>query len=552
MVAIRVDSFQGLAPAVPPIKLADGAATATKNTRVNASSLLPEKQPTVLEAVPPNTKTIFLWQNTYWFTSTDNLAIVESPVAADVHKRLYFAGGDYPTYTAATVATTGWSSSSTIVANPSLPVTEYRLGVLAPDDITSVVIEGTAVEDSSALTTSYVYTYVSEFGEEGPPSNPTDLVTYETGETRQLNFPTLPSFAGRAMGSGSKIRVYRTATGSTASDFLFVTELALSTPVYVDATSDAELGEVLSTEGHFRPLDDDLSYAPDGPLQTLVSLPGGFLSGFAGKTLCFSERFLPHAWNPQNFLTTESDIVQIVDTALGLIVLTKTKPYIALGSDPSAMSIMRIDADQACISKRSAVDMGGAVFYASPDGIVSIAGEQTTVITDRLLTRDQWQEYNPSSIVGTNFEGRYYAFYEKTNGTKGCLVFDAQNPEAPLMEIDLYAEAAHSSFEQDKLYLAVDDNLVTFGTGPNYEMTWRSKHYFIPTDVNFAWARVVAEGRVQFRIYMDGIKIVDQRVEDSQPFRLPANTRGRILEVELVEFDQRVDSIVVATSRAEV
>lgn len=552
MVAIRVDTFKGLAPAVPPTKLSDGAATVATNTRVNASSLLPEKQPTVIEAVPSGTKTIFLWQNQYWFTSTDVLSVVESPVAADVHKRLYFAGGDYPTYTAALVATTGWSGSNSIVANPSLPVTEYRLGVLKPDDITSVVIGGTAATDSSVLTTSYVYTYVSEFGEEGPPSDPTNVVIYNTGETRELSFPTLPSFTGRAMGSGSKIRIYRTATGSTASDFLFVAEIALSATTYTDSTTDTDLGEVLPTEGHFRPLDDDLSYAPDGALQTLVSLPGGYLSGFAGKTLCFSERFLPHAWNPLNFLTTESDIVQIVDTAFGLVVLTKTKPYIASGSDPSAMSLMRVDADQACVSKRSAVDMGGAVFYASPDGLVAIEGQQTTVITDRLLTRDQWQAYNPSSIVGTSFEGRYYAFYTKTDSSTGCLVFDPQNTDAPLMELALHAEAAHSSSEQDKLYLAVDDDLVTFGTGANYEMTWRSKHYFIPTDVNFAWARVIAEGRVQFRVYMDEVKIVDQRVEDSLPFRLPANTRGRLLEIELVEFDQRVDAIIIATDRAEV
>lgn len=124
-------------------------------------------------------------------------------------------------------------------------------------------------------------------------------------------------------------------------------------------------------------------------------MPGGFLAGFAGKNVAFSEAYLPHAWNPANTLTTESEIVTIVSTTFGLVVLTKTRPYVAVGVAPDTMSLQLLDINQACLSARSAVEVDGQVIYASPDGLVSIRGNQTELITNGLITAANGRRSNP-------------------------------------------------------------------------------------------------------------------------------------------------------------
>lgn len=554
MPAIRISGFKGLAPAISPTKLAEGAAQNCLNARVEGSSLVPERQATEVEDLPTGTDSIYKWRvasNEIWLYSTEGESFVESPVIADVHNRIYIGGGDFPRYSAYAVATSGWQAGQPIVSNPQVPTTTYRLGVPAPSEAPSVQKIGTPDEATVDViyTTSYVFTYVTQYGEEGPPSAPTSLIEWQEGHTKRVNFPTNPT-GNYAFGAGSLKRIYRTATGSSSTEFLFVGECPIAQDEFNDTLMDSELGEVMPSTNWYRPLDDDLEYAPDGPLKKLVLMPGGFLAGFAGKNVAFSEAYLPHAWNPANTLTTESEIVTIVSTTFGLVVLTKTRPYVAVGTTPDVMSLALLDINQACLSAKSAVELDGEVIYASPDGLVSIRGNQTQLITDGLITRRQWQAYNPSTMIATSFEGRYYAFYNDGTNTR-ALIYDRQSPDAPLMELELYAKTFFEDAEDDALYMNVDDKLVTFGTGNTYEMTWKSKKYFLPVDMTLAWGRVIADGRVQFRIYMDGVKVFDRRVEDEVEFRLPPKTRGRELEVEIVEAPHRIDQIVIATDRAE-
>lgn len=550
MAAIRIDGFKGLAPAVSPIKLADGAAQASVNARVEATSLVPEKQTSAIEALPPGTQSFYKWLDQYWVTSADKEWIVESPVANDVHKRIYLAGGAYPRYSAFDVALTGHNADNPLATEPRIPTTTYRLGVPAPDGAPTVAVSGDGNEGAIDITTAYVYTFVTEFGEEGPPSPPSELVEFEEGQTRTVTIPSLPT-GNYAFGAGSLVRIYRTATGNSGTEYLFVGEVAGGVTTFVDSKLDSTLGEVMPSTNWFRPLDDDTTYAPDGPLKKIVMMPEGFLAGFAGRVVAFSEQYLPHAWDPNYSLVTESEIVTIQDSVFGLVVLTQTRPYVAVGSVPEAMALTKLDVDQSCSSADSVADLGGQVIYASPDGLVVIAGNQAQLITDGVITRAQWQAYNPSSIRGAAFENRYYAFYDD-GSTQGCIVYDPASADAPFMTINFHAQGHHTSAKDDLLYLDINDTLHSFGTGANRTMNWKSKKYYMPVDITFAWGRVVADGSVRIKVYVDSVEIMDTTVTTTEPFRLPAETRGRIIEVEIVEAADRVDSIVLASERSEI
>lgn len=563
MAVIRIDGFKGIAPAVSPIKLADGAAQIAENAEIRSTSLVAKRKPSNVDSVQAGTRSLYKWFNGTAFrylTRSNKTSFVESPVANDLHKRIYMAGGAYPEYTTWDDAFTGFYTNQSLANNPRAPTDTYRLGVPAPTTTPTVVKSGNANADGSEVTTAYVYTYVTDFGEEGPPSPASAFITYIEGEIRTVTVQGPPA-GDYAFGSGARVRLYRTATGNTGSEFLFAREVASQSGSFTipDTTLDRDLGEVMPSTNWYRPLDDDSSYAPDGPLQQIVLMPGGFLAGYAGRVVAFSEQYLPHAWNPNNSLVTESDIVAIQDSIFGLVILTQTRPYVAVGSAPDVMGLTKLDIDQACVSADSVADLNGMVIYASPDGLVGIEGNQSILLTDGIITRKQWSAYNPSSMLGVTFEGRYYAFYQ-ASGQRKALVFDPANSDAPFLHLDQEALAAHTSAKDDALYLIDDnDDLVNYNQGTTFHgVYWKSKQYFMPVDTTFSWARVIATQDVDISIYVDGSPIIlGQTVTDSEPFRLPAETRGRVIEVVIqtadnISVETIVDSITLASERGDV
>jgi hypothetical protein len=100
---------------------------------------------------------------------------------------------------------------------------------------------------------------------------------------------------------------------------------------YNDGVPSESLGEVLPTEIYDAPNDDTIG---------LVEHPSGFLAGFFGKTLCFSEIGAPHAWPIDYRLATNHDIVGLGVFGNSVAITTKGWPYIAIGSDPSTMTMV--------------------------------------------------------------------------------------------------------------------------------------------------------------------------------------------------------------------
>ena len=123
----------------------------------------------------------------------------------------------------------------------------------------------------------------------------------------------------------------------------------------------------------------------------LTAMANGIFAGFSGKRICFSEPFLPHAWPVAYRITLEEEIVSIAMAGQVLFIATKGTPYIAAGTDPQSMSVIRMEAAQACLNKESLVDMGDLAIYASPDGLVGASGSEITVLTAGLITPKQWQ-----------------------------------------------------------------------------------------------------------------------------------------------------------------
>ena len=412
-----------------------------------------------------------------------------------------------------------------IVTVPSTTTLTVEVNSAATSSGTSSSITNGATfnDASSALTdfsTSYVYTFVTAYGEEGPPSAASTVVTTDDNRVIDLSgLETSTSKANANFGTGAKKRIYRSNTGSNTTVFQFVAEVNMSATTYEDSSDNADLEEIIPSTYWIGPPDDDTTLYPDGPMKGLTALPNGVFAGFTGKRICFSEPFLPHAWPVTYRITLEDNIVAIGAAGNGLIVTTEGRPYLIAGTDPQSMSAYRMEAAQACLSKKSLVDMGPFVLYAGPEGLVAAAGSEVKVVTEGLISPDQWQSsYYPSTIKGFLWKGRYVGFYY-TGSAYGGFIFDTRGGEPTFTTLS-ESNAVPGGFtdpDDNELYIIIDDDIKKFqGSATNETFTWKSKEFVTPKPISMGFAKVDAEAfPVTLKVYGDGSVIYNATISTS-------------------------------------
>jgi hypothetical protein len=384
----------------------------------------------------------------------------------------------------------------------------------------------------------YVYTYVSAYGEEGEPSEASNSIEIDGSLPVTLTMAGAPSGAYEI----SLKRIYRSSTVGSNAQFQFVAEVPVAQGSYTDSLKQAELGEVLPTEGWIPP--------PAG-LKGLRLMANGAAVGFVGRTVYFSEPNLPHAW-PHKY-TIDFDIVGIATYGQTVAVLTTSFPFLIQGADPAAMTPTRLELPQACVSKRSILETGDGVIYASPDGLVTI-GASASVMTEGMLSRDIWQTYSPETMQVYLCERRVHCFYT-VGATRGCLIFDLTGQGAPMTTTDIPASSAVTAgfFEAktDTLYLVQGGSIVRFDRGSALTATWKSKLFRLPFQQSMSIGQVQASAYpVTLKVYADGTLRHTQTVANGEMFRLPAGFRALDWELQ-IEATNEVAEVIIASSVSE-
>ncbi len=499
MAYFKRDRFSGIAPGVSPRLLADQFGQIAENIDFESGRLVSTKTDTDEFTLANSTRrSIYKYEygssSPVWLQWNEEVDVVPGPIPGDTTDRLYFTGDDYPRI--------GWST--TIVSGSSYPNNSFRLGVPAPAIAPTVSISGTVDETLTPNDVSYVYTYVTADGREGPPSAPSAVVEMVDGQTATLTLTNQTFASGHNLGSGSLKRIYRSNTGSTNTQFQFVKEIPIADASEPDSKDAATLGEVLPSDGWIGPPDDDSSLYPDGQLKGLIALAQGVMAGFTGKRFCLSEPFLPHAWPINYRITTEEDIVAIASTANGVAALTDGQPYFITGTDPSAMTAIRIDLAQACVNEHSVVDMGDYVLYAGPDGLCAVQSASGQVVTSGLISVDQWNaNFNPTTIRAFRHEGTYVAFH-----SSGGWVYDPRGGENTLstLTIDAAVRGGYRNPKDGQLYLIVGNKIKKYqGGSTNNTLKFKSKKFVTPAPVSMGWVSVHANVYpVTVKVYGDG------------------------------------------------
>ena len=554
MAGFKLTTFTGLNKKISPRLLPEDMAQDAENVFLDSGRIEGLKSDTTHSSEPSShpashisssTRTIFRATSSNWLTFTEDVDIIKSPVKEDSFNRLYFTGsGNFPKY---------GGQANLISGSGPYPAASFKLGLPTPAAITSISVNNaTAATGSATNSRAYLYTEVTTFGEEGPPSAVTSsqIVDVANGGTVTLNLPAASS--GNL--SIAKRRIYRTDINGV---FRFVADVSGTSSGNVqEAVLEDLLGEEIESADNLAPPDETTSDHPDGPMLGITAMPNGITAGFSGNTLLFSEAFLPHSYPLQNQLTTKDDIVGLASIASGLLVTTKGKPLMVSGTDPSAMAMVEIDANLPCSNKRSLVDMGEYAIYSSPDGLVLASNSGIQLITEQILTRDQWQDYYPSQVEGYEYEGKYIGFtYDGSdNATKKGFLFDPRGGKNAFINLDFYATAGFNDREEDVLYLVIDGTLKEFAqNATKRSYSWKSKVFYTNRPISPGVAKVSADSysSLTFKLFADGSLKHTQTVANSNIFRLPGGYKAKSFEIQL-EGTDTINEVCVYESPQEI
>jgi hypothetical protein len=214
------------------------------------------------------------------------------------------------------------------------------------------------------------------------------------------------------------------------------------------------------------------------------------------------------------------------------------------------MTMVELEIEQACVSKRGIVDFGTAVCYPSSDGLILISGNGAQNITSGIYTRDQWQALSPSTILGFNWEQWYLGFYDD-GSVRRAFVIDPFGPELGVQYIEKYATGGYKDIEEDLLYLIINNQIEIWDQGTKLEFTWESKPVYTPHAVNMAAAKIIADDYpVTVKFYVDDVKRYTRIVDSEFAFRLPGGFRGEKFEI-IIEGTRRVSEAIMATTMTE-
>lgn len=192
---IKIEPFGGMIPAIDARLLPPNNAEETENVWLYDGRLRAMREFRAVHTLDdPETRTVFriplagpLIENissSFWMEFKGlNTSVVKSP-NVDTQDTLYYWCGDTP------LVAPRYNSQDRIIAG----VDSLILGVGSPSQDPTVSPSGGVSGTTEAR--SYVYTYVSVFGEEGAPSNPTTVTTGKIDDTWTVTMTDAPTDRG--------------------------------------------------------------------------------------------------------------------------------------------------------------------------------------------------------------------------------------------------------------------------------------------------------------------------------------------------------------------
>lgn len=540
MSTIRLLGFLGANKALEQKLLPETVGVESTNAKPGRGDLRSWREPVAKATIPASRKTIYRMGRTgaqknseseFWLSWPQDVHLVMGGNAADTSERTYYTGSGadgLPRWTDLQKATPVQSDCN---------VGSRLMGIPAPGSTITLSATGgtsTVMEDRF-----YTYTYVTDIGEEGAPNPKPVQITCKLDDVVTMGGLAEPT---TDLWNITQFGIYRTQAGqSTDGGFFEMLQTGgLTNRIASNLTSTTDnnvgIGGVLATT--------DVLPAPgitmvvgnatvEPVLTNLTGLWNGIMAGISGRSVRFCQAWTYYSWPMANeVLPSNATPVALATYGQTLVVLTDGNPSLIMGGSPEAMDEQPTEFYQSCIAPKSAVGMGHGVAWASPDGLAYIGNGGPKMLTQGVMTRDDWQALTPTGIIGCMYEGRYFGFYAA--GTK-AFCFDPGNDQG-LYFLDFGADAVYVDDTNDSLYILQGTSVKRFDDpmGEAKTVTFKSKVFHQTKPVSaFSCAEVVGSYPATFKVYADGVLKHTQTVTNANPFRLPGGFRAQDWQLEI-------------------
>lgn len=392
---------------------------------------------------------------------------------------------------------------------------------------------------------SYLFTYVTDRGEESAPSAPTDPI------------PVLPTYKVELdilvtdrPDNATSIRLYRTETTESGTAFFFVDELPLpGTPnpdvvEYTDFIVSVDLdGDTLQT----------LNWSPPpADLRGLTLSTKNFYAGYVGSQLYLSELYVPYAWPTDYIIDFTGDISHIARYGDTLAVFTDREIALIVGNTPLEVRKIKVEGFELLTSIFSTTEMDGLLYFCTPIGLAAVSGTNVAVVTDDLVSEKWWRDnINVHEARLVSFDNTLYLLHQPDGQVYrmglqqdggGFIRLSDQNVR------DLYTSSSYLGVIF--LLSEPEGDAYIFDVGANGDrfIKWRGRFEVADIPMAVISVRVLATNYpVQFRVYNELGLQLELPINSDKIRKLPVMKRGRewSFEVEVLDEDGNLPANIV-------
>lgn len=383
------------------------------------------------------------------------------------------------------------------------------------------------------------------------------------------------------------IRLYRTISGLDSGEKAgneFDTDWHLVDTIALAQVINYNDGGAATTD----PLDLYLAehfYPPAFEVEHFGLTEGGWFYGVAvDGRIMISERYLHYAWPTENQLNIQTEVTDAVEHFDNLYIGTHAAPFIAAlapgeGKQGLQAAATRFSERLPCLPGTMVRSPGGAL-YASPVGVVSLSKSGPQVVSAGLMNADEvlykryipavvgppdypayWEEVRvPRTLKGAYYNGMYFGFtrsYQNVSPdspiSKFCYIYatgDSINGEKQFSQLvtmeapsGVLSQALETRYGITLKYTNDIYYLPLPGVGGDREyraspkecFQWKSKKFVFPGNITLAAGKVIHDcgGTVTVKLYVDCKCVWQIEVCDCEPFRVPSQIMGNVVEIEL-------------------
>lgn len=529
---------------VPPADLANIAGATRKVLRIPKRTVGGDPaNPTLIP--PPSYLGDSLWVE---FTDPDT-DIVRGQLVNDSFERWYFCS-----------PTTGpvFNTYARLLAGSGT----YKLGVPGPTynipggftgyiPIIDFIVGGAP----PTVTRAFVYTWVNIYGEESSPSLP----VVGTGNADaiwtidNIKDPN-PGTIGAGWAPYDHKNIYRTITGASGQTTYYKCgEVPIGTVVFDDngaVTTDAILAnnQILESIG-WEP--------PPATLKGFIGMPNGYMIGFDGRDVWFSESYRFHAWPVAYKQASEYNVVGLGVLGQTCVVATEGFPSTISGARPAIASFTKVTTGEPALARGSIVSTPNGVIYASQNGLILVGPGGIVNVTHKIIARDDWvKDYLPQFLRATRFQNGYLALRSPPAGAASGFYMDPSELKVALTEFTELSATVNVQQDQwsGEVFLLDGGKVKQFDppvANQQWPTQWRSKEFQLPQMKNFGcyaiyWdearffdsaigASLLAHDvRVRFLVWANRSLIYDQTVpRNGLGVRLPSGLKADIWQFEI-------------------